>query len=171
MTVLFEKFIAEHELDIACSDLDSLVKNALLLMYENTKEQVTAKEPSTKLENPAKATTRDDLRNCTKEVLNAFCKENGLRVGGNKKDVIDRVWRCTQDNSDEEDISPRAKPKVKKVVVKNECCGKTAKGTPCTVSGDELINGKCYCWRHAKGVVPVKEESDDEDESEMDDIE
>jgi hypothetical protein len=156
MTALFEKFIAKHDLEISTDDLDGLCKQVLVMMYDNAKGvPVSAgKEKSEKLENPAKADDRDDLRNCTKEVLNAFCKENGLRVGGTKKEVMDRAWRFIQDESDEDDISPRAKAKEsKKKVVKKDCCGKTAKGTPCQVNGDEIINGKCYCWRHAKDIA------------------
>ena len=169
MTTLFEKFIAKHELEISTDDLDGLCKQVLVMMYENAKGVPTAaKEKSEKLENPAKADDRDDLRNCTKEVLNAFCKENGLRVGGTKKEVMDRVWRCLQDDSEDDDISPRAKAKEKKEkkVVKRDCCGKTARGTPCQVNGDEIINGKCYCWRHAKDIVPVNEDSDSDEEEE-----
>jgi len=170
MTVLFEKFIAKHELEISTDDLDGLCKQALLMMFENAKEISSAptKEKSEKLDDPAKATDRNDLRNCNKDVLNAFCKENGLRVGGTKKEVMDRVWRCIQEESDEDDISPRSKAKKekKKPAPKGECCGKTAKGTPCQVAGDETINGKCYCWRHAKDIVPVKEDSDSDSDDE-----
>jgi len=167
MTVLFEKFITKHELEISTDDLDGLYKQVLTLMYENSKDfnSVEKKEKIPKLDDPKKASERDDLRNCTKEVLNAYCKENGLRVGGTKKEVMDRVWRCIQEESDEDDISPRSKPKKeKKVVEKKECCGKTAKGTPCQVVGDEIINGKCYCWRHAKDITSEKEESSDSDD-------
>jgi hypothetical protein len=156
MIALFEKFIAKHDLEISTDDLDGLCKQVLVMMYDNAKEVPSAtKEKSEKLEDPSKAEERDDLRNCTKEVLNAFCKENGLRVGGTKKEVMDRAWRFLQDESDEDDISPRAKAKEKKEkkVVKKDCCGKTAKGTPCQVNGDEIINGKCYCWRHAKDIT------------------
>ena len=114
-TVLFEQFIAEHEIDVSVEDLDNLVKRAIGLLYENTKDvKIVTKEKESKLENPSKAQQRDDLRNCTKEVLNAFCKENELRVGGSKKDIMDRVWRCLQDASDDDDISPRAKSKKEK---------------------------------------------------------
>ena len=177
MIALFDKFIAKHELEISSDDLDGLCKQVLVLMYENAKSvQVAEKEKSEKLENPAKATDRDDLRNCTKEVLNAFCKENGLRVGGSKKEVMDRVWRCLQDESSDDDISPRVKAKEKKEkkVVKQDCCGKTAKGTPCQVNGNEIINGKCYCWRHAKDIASSSSsstKSEEEEEPEVEEVE
>ena len=170
-----EKFIADHELDVSTEDLEKLVKGCIRDLYEHVKDvpvPTAVKEKTEKLENPSLAQTRDDLRNSTKEVLNAFCKENGLRVGGTKKEVMDRVWRFTQEESSEEDISPRSekKKKEKKVPEKLECCGKTAKGTPCAVPAEEeKIGGKCYCWRHAKVALTElkeskKEESDSDEE-------
>ena len=175
ITARLEKFISDHELDLEVADLNDLFKKCFCDLYESVKDapvNTTTKEKQEKLDEPAKAQTRDDLRNCTKEVLNSFCKENGLRVGGTKKEVMDRVWRFTQDESSDDDISPRSekKKKEKKVVEKIECCGKTAKGTPCNVPAeDEKIGGKCYCWRHAKNaladlkkVAEEASESDDE---------
>jgi len=171
ITARLEKFIANHELDRDVADLDTLVKRCIGDLYENVKDVAVniPKEKQEKLEEPAKAQHRDDLRNCTKEVLNSFCKENGLRVGGTKKEVMDRVWRFTQDESSDEDISPRSekKKKEKKVVEKHECCGKTAKGSVCQViAEDEKIGGKFYCWRHAKSALAdLKKSADSESES------
>ncbi len=166
-----EKFITEHELDSDISeDLEKLVKRCIGDLYEHVKDvpvqNTVIKEKSEKLSDPSGAQQRDDLRNCTKEVLNAFCKENGLRVGGTKKEVMDRVWRFIQEESSDEDISPRSeKKKEKKVPEKIECCGTTAKGTPCNVPAEnEKIGGKCYCWRHAKvAITEQKKEESDED--------
>ena len=172
ITARIEKFISDHELDLEVADLNDLFKQCFSDLYESVKDTPvnTTKEKQTKLEEPAKAQERDDLRNCTKEVLNSFCKENGLRVGGTKKEVMDRVWRFIQEESSDDDISPRSekKKKEKKVVEKIECCGKTAKGTVCNVPAEnEPIGGKCYCWRHAKSALAdlkktVEAESDDE---------
>jgi len=162
---LFEKFIAKHELEISTDDLDGLVKQVVVAMYDSIKETPSSgvKKGKAELTDPSKAEDIDDLRNCTKDTLTVFCKENDLRVTGSKKDLMERVWRCIHEESSEDDISPRAKgKKEKKVVVKKECAGKTARGTPCQVNGDEIINGKCYCWRHAKDIV--KEDSEDEEE-------
>jgi hypothetical protein len=163
MTAIYKKFIAKHDLEITEDDLDGLVKQALVAMYDSIKDTSTStKKEKVELTNPSKARSVDDLRNCNKDVLTVFCKENGLRVTGTKKELMERVWRCLQEESSDDDISPRSKEKKeKKAVVKNDCCGKTARGTPCQVNGDEIINGKCYCWRHAKDVV--KEDSDDEE--------
>jgi len=179
-----EKFISDHELDSEISaDLEKLVKRCISDLYEHVKDvpvQTTVvKEKSAKLENPGDAQDRDDLRNCTKEVLNAFCKENGLRVGGTKKEVMDRVWRHISEESTDEDISPRSDKKKKekiekKVAEKIECAGKTAKGTPCnTPAENEKIGGKCYCWRHAKAALaelkaaPVESDSESESDNEQ----
>ena len=170
ITARLEKFIADHELDLEVADLDSLVKRCISDLYESVKDTPVnvPKEKQEKLEEPSKARSRDDLRNCTKEVLNSFCKENGLRVGGTKTEVMDRVWRFTQDESSDDDISPRSekKKKEKKVVEKHECCGKTAKGGECQViAEDEKIGGKYYCWRHAKTALADLKKSADDSES------
>jgi hypothetical protein len=170
------KFISENELDTDLTqDLEKLVKGCIRDLFEHVKDvptQATAtKEKSEKLDDPSGAQQRDDLRNCTKEVLNAFCKENGLRVGGTKKEVMDRVWRHLQDESSEDDISPRSekKKKAKVVAVKHECCGITAKGDSCSIVAEEdKIGGKYYCWRHAKTALAEASKKKAESESEED---
>jgi len=164
-----EKFIADNELDVDVKDMEKLVKACFGDLFELMKEtpvhSIVVKEKSEKLDDPSKAQTRDSLRDCTKEILNVFCKENGLRVGGTKKEVMDRVWRFTQDESSDEDISPRSEKKkiVKNVVEKLECCGITAKGTPCNVPAEEeQICGKCYCWRHAKVAIAERKKEESE---------
>jgi hypothetical protein len=80
---------------------------------------------------------------------------------------MDRVWRHLQDESSDEDISPRSekKKKEKKVPEKIECSGVTAKGTPCNVPAEnEKIGGKCYCWRHAKVAIAEQKKSESEEE-------
>ena len=180
ITQRIAKFIKQNELESGLSDeLEKLVKGCIRDLFEHVKDvptQTTVKEKSEKLDDPANATDREQLRNCTKEVLNAFCKENGLRVGGTKKEVMDRVWRHISEESTDEDISPRSDKKKKekiekKVAEKIECAGKTAKGTPCnTPAENEKIGGKCYCWRHAKAALaelkaaPVDSESESDNE-------
>ena len=170
-----EKFIADNSnrkvSELSVEDFEKMVKGCIRDLYEHVKDvpiQTAIKEKTEKLEDPSLAQTRDDLRNCTKEVLNAFCKESGLRVGGTKKEVMDRVWRFTQEESSDEDISPRSekKKKEKKVTEKFVCCGTTAKGTPCSVPAEEeQIGGKCYCWRHAKvALTELKKEESESDE-------
>ena len=166
-----KKFVAKHELsDDMVDEITTLFKKSIgdlfghvmdLPLVETTKEKAPKAE---KLDKPTIAKTRDDLRNCTKETLNEYCKENGLRVGGNKKEVMDRVWRHIDGESSEDDISPRGKAKKAKAVVeKHECCCKNAKGTMCQITADEEVNGKWYCSRHVK-TAPPKEDSSDDDE-------
>jgi len=154
------KFIADNNLDESISDnLTELVHNCFgdlaVLVAKQVKsttasEKTKAKVPKDdKLENPLDAESHDDLRRCTTVTLNEFCKNNGLKVGGNKKDIIDRAWRFIQGEELPEDKSPRSKPK--KLVAKSEkhqCCGSNSKGVACGTSATEQCDGKWFCWRH-----------------------
>jgi len=109
-----------------------------------------------KIEDPSECKDRDDLRNCTSGVLNEFCKKHGLRVGGNKKEIMDRVWRHLQGNNSEEDISPRTKlKKEKKISEKHDCYGCTSKGTPCAVAATVEVDGCWFCWRHEESAAEI----------------
>ena len=109
-----------------------------------------------KIEDPSECQERDDLRNCTSGTLNEYCKKNGLRIGGNKKEIMDRVWRHLQGNNSEEDISPRNKPKKeKKESVKHDCYGCTSKGTPCAVAATVEVDGQWFCWRHEETASEI----------------
>lgn len=109
-----------------------------------------------KIEDPSECKERDDLRNCTSGTLNEFCKKHGLRVGGNKKEIMDRVWRHLQGNNSEEDISPRTKPKKeKKINEKHDCYGCTSKGTPCAVAATVEVDGCWFCWRHEESAAEI----------------
>ena len=163
-----EKFIKTHELSEDMSEeLTTLVKKCIGDLFEHVKdkeipETVTkVKEPKEpkepkevveKLDDPNDAKDRDDLRNCTKEVLNQYCKDKGLRVGGNKKDVMDRVWRNIQGDSSDDDISPRSKPKPtkKEKAEKHTCSCKLANGSMCQTTAEGEVNSTWYCWRHIK---------------------
>ena len=109
-----------------------------------------------KIEDPTECKERDDLRNCTAGTLNEFSKTNGLRVGGNKKEIMDRVWRFLQGTNSDEDISPRTKPKKeKKVNEKHDCYGCTSKGTPCAVAATVEVDGCWFCWRHEESAAEI----------------
>ena len=111
-----------------------------------------------KIDDPTDCKERDDLRNCTAGTLNEFSKTNGLRVGGNKKEIMDRVWRFLQGNNSEEDISPRTKPKKeKKINEKHDCYGCTSKGTPCAVAATVEIDNYWFCWRHEETAAEIIE--------------
>jgi len=109
-----------------------------------------------KIEDPTECKNREDLRNCTSLTLNEFCKKQGLRVGGNKTEIMDRVWRYLQGNNSDEDISPRNKPKKdKKINEKHDCYGCTSKGTPCAVAATVEVNGCWFCWRHEENAADI----------------
>jgi len=155
------KFIADNNLDESIADnLTELVHNCFgdlaVLVAKQVKSTTTAPETTKtkvpkadKMDNPINAVKQDDLNRCTSQTLNEFCKNNGLKVGGNKKDIIDRVWRLLQGEELPEDKSPRSKPK--KLVAKSEkhqCCGSNSKGVACGTSATEQCDGKWFCWRH-----------------------
>lgn len=104
-----------------------------------------------KIEDPTDCETREQLHNCTTKTLNDFCKKQNLKVGGNKTEAIDRVWRHLQGTGSEEDKSSRNKPKsAKKVPEKHQCSGCNAKGEKCAVVGTECFpdTDHWFCWRH-----------------------
>jgi hypothetical protein len=159
---IVDAFIAENELDVCIKpSLQGLVNKCFEGVFKHiysvpipdtgskTKAQKVLK--SEKIEDPTECQTREDLHHCTTASLSEFCKKNELKVGGNKTDVIDRVWRFLQGTGSEEDKSPRNKAKAaKKVVEKHVCSGCNAKGEKCAVAGTECFSGTDYwfCWRH-----------------------
>jgi hypothetical protein len=111
-----------------------------------------------KIDDPTECKSRDDLRNCTAGTLNDFCKKHGLRVGGNKSEIMDRTWRFLQGKNIEDDMSPRSKPKKeKKVKEKHDCYGCTSKGTPCAVDATVEVDGHWFCWRHEEHAQEIIE--------------
>ena len=111
---------------------------------------------SEKIEDPSECKELNDLRNCTSTILDEYCKTHGLRIGGTKKDKMDRVWRHLQGNNSEDDISPRGKPKKeKKVNEKHSCYGCTSKGTPCAAAATVEVDGHWFCWRHEESAVEI----------------
>ena len=156
-----DAFIAEYKLDSskikdpicalitdAMGDLFKHVFNQPVPDSGNTKAKKVLK--AEKIEDPSTVENQDDLRNCTTGVLNQFCKDHGLKVGGNKKEIMDRVWRHIQGESSDEDKSSRGKAKTeKKTAEKFPCSGCNIAGTPCGSSGTEAHGEYHFCWRHA----------------------
>jgi len=142
----------------------------------SNKSTSVSKTKKDKLEDPTAAETIEDLRNCTTIVLNEYCKNNGLKVGGNKKEIMNRVWRHLQGDSSDDDISSRSKPKTPKTPKeKHSCFACNAKGKPCGISATEEYNGVWFCFNHidsaeelvaAKKPVEYEQESESEDEPE-----
>ena len=168
-----DEFIAEHELDSESvkeplTDLINKVNAALFkhLYSEPIPEDATpAKKPVSnkakkddKIEDPALCENLEDLRNCTTGILNQYCKDQGLKVGGNKKELMDRVWRHLQGIDSDDDKSPRSKPKkVKAVPEKHVCFGCNAKGAPCAMAATEEFDEHWFCWRHIKEASEIIE--------------
>ena len=156
-----DEFIATHELDIDIKDpLCALITEAMNDLFkhvfstpiptgaENSKSKKVLK--AEKIEDPTSCEEKADLHKCTTGVLNQFCKDNSLKVGGNKKEIIERVWRHMQGESSDDDKSSRGKAKVaaKKVPEKHVCSGNNIAGVPCGSSGTEEFEGCHFCWRH-----------------------
>jgi len=116
-----------------------------------------------KLENPAEATSLDELRNCTSVILNEFCKDNKLKIGGNKKDIMERVWRHIQGKGSDDDKGRGAKSKKEKTKVEAHACfASTSKGDPCGLVANEEFDEKWFCHRHitdAESIIAKKGES------------
>ena len=180
---MIDAFIAANNLDEEIKDsLVDLVNTCIGGYVKNMSKEwmntaVSSKSDSAvkatkleKLEDPSEAKSLADLNACTSVILNAFCKENGLKVGGVKKDIKERVWRFLEGNSSEEDISPRSKPK--KVVKKesHKCFACNSKGQPCGVSATEEFSGHWFCFRHIINaedlLVKESKESEEWEESE-----
>jgi len=127
-----------------------------LCLNETIPEKASKVTKSDKIEDPSECKELNDLRNCTSATLDEFCKKNGIRVGGTKKEKMDRVWRYLQGNNSEEDMSPRGKPKKdKKVNEKHSCYGCTSKGTPCAAAATVEVDGHWFCWRHEEAASEI----------------
>ena len=154
-----DSFISEHEIDPDMKDdictlvtgcMEDLFKHVFTQPVPETENKKAKKVlKADKIEDPSSCESYEDLRNCTTGVLNQFCKDKTLKVGGNKKEIMDRVWRHIQGESSDEDKSSRGKPKKeKKTGEKHVCSGTKASGEPCAISATEEF-GECYfCHRH-----------------------
>jgi hypothetical protein len=161
---IVDAFIEENELDVCIKPaLQGLVNKCFEGVFKHvygvpipetgagSKAKAQKVLKSDKIEDPSVCQTRDELHCCTTVSLSAFCKKNNLKVGGNKTDVIDRVWRFLQGTTSADDQSPRKAAKAtKKVAEKHPCSGCNAKGEKCAVAGSDCYQGTDYwfCWRH-----------------------
>jgi hypothetical protein len=127
-----------------------------ICMNETIPAKASKVTKSEKIEDPTECKEINDLRNCTSAILDEYCKTHGLRVGGTKKEKMDRVWRHLQGNNSEDDISPRGKPKKeKKVNEKHSCYGCTSKGTPCAAAATVEVDDHWFCWRHEESAAEI----------------
>jgi len=163
---IIDAFILKHELDEndVKEPIINLVNKCIEGIFKHIFQETipeTVSKPKTqkvlkadKIEDPSTVENRDDLNNCTTGVLNQFCKDNNIKVGGNKPLLIDRVWRFLQGETSDDDKSSRGKLKTaKKSATPHQCSGCNAKGQPCGVSGTEERNEKWYCWRHITEIT------------------
>ena len=178
METMIDKFITEHSFDedikepiidlingcftdyvshMAASWLDTPVGNNGTNKVNSGTNKGTKKD---KLENPAEATSIDDLKNCTSVILNGFCKDNKLKIGGNKKDIMDRVWRHIQGEGSDDDKGRGAKSKKEKTKIEAHACfACNSKGTPCGLVANEEFDEKWFCHRHindAESIISKK---------------
>jgi hypothetical protein len=158
---IIDNFIVEYNLDTdeVKEPIIALVNKCIEGLFKHMfSEQFPETAPKTKtqkvlkadkIEDPSTVETRDELHNCTTGVLNQFCKEQEIKVGGNKAALVERVWRFLQGETTDDDKSARTKPKSsKKNTEKHVCSGCNAKGAPCGVGGTEEREGLWFCWRH-----------------------
>ena len=180
---IIDSFIAENELDSEIKEpiidlinqcmngicrqiLSDKIPETPVAAVTKTKSQKVLK--ADKIEDPSAVESREELHNCTTGILNQFCKDSGLKVGGNKAVIIDRVWRHLQGTSSDEDKSSRSKTKVnKKVSEKHACSGCNSKGIPCGVAGTEQVEDNWFCWRHRDDAVEFLKKTPSEIEPEI----
>jgi hypothetical protein len=155
-----ETFITEHELDpelkeevqeliIGC--IETMFKHLYSIPLSVAEETTKAKKvlKADKIEDPSTVENLEELRNCTTGVLNQYCRDHKLKIGGTKKEIMDRVWRHIQGEGSDEDKGRGGKvKKEKKVADKHICSGFKTDGSPCQLSGTE-DKGECwFCYKH-----------------------
>jgi hypothetical protein len=171
LEMCIDSFISNHGLEESIKDnLCELVSECFGLMFKHLLDVPVpvAAEPvkpvskkSTvkveKIEDISSVETQDQLRNCTSACLNEYCKENNLKVGGNKVAVMERVWKFLQGTCSDEDKSRVAKPKkVKEPIVHHTCCGVNSKNQPCATGANEKFGENFYCWRHIEFASEIE---------------
>ena len=114
------------------------------------------KEKKVKLEDPTEAEKIEDLRKCTSIILNEYCKTHELKIGGDKKDIMGRVWRHLQGETSDDDTGRKAKAK-KVVVVKvpHACFAHNAKGAPCGIVATDQFSSEWFCCRHIDSAEEI----------------
>ena len=158
-----DSFIVDHEIDPDMKDdlqelvigcIEDMFKHLFPLPFNSVPPPSDAKKQkkvlkADKVEDPSTVESIEELRNCTTSVLNQYCRDKNLKIGGNKKEIMDRVWRHIQGESSDEDKSSRGKPKKdKKVSEKHVCSGVKTDGSPCQISGTEEYEGCFFCYKH-----------------------
>ena len=183
------KFIADNGIDESFKDeLINFVNGCFTDYVSNIsknwlKSTVVTKRPEKvskkdKLEDPSDATTIDDLNNCTSVILNEYCKKNSIKVGGNKKEIKERVWKHLQgEPTDSSVVSKKSSGTKKGKNIAHACIANNNSGNPCGLSASQQFGGEWFCFKHidnaeqiiARSIAekePEGQDSGDESESE-----
>ena len=152
-----DSFISEHGLEKTIKDdLCCLITGCFEDMFKHllgspvppdVKVQKILKNE--KKEDIASMESKEQLGKCTSASMNQYCKDHNLRVGGTKKEIVDRIWRFHSGESSDEDTGRVIKVKKPKEPSEHHtCCGKKTNGDPCSTGANENLNGQWFCWRH-----------------------
>jgi len=156
---------------VATTFKDYLKSGGTTSSKASSSKSATGTSSKTTLDNPAEATSEDDLKRCTIQTLTRFCKEHNLKVGGKKDEVVARTWRHLQGQDSDEDRATR-KPATKgpkptgSDQPKNTCCGITKSKGTCILAGTHQHDGKWFCWRHQP--IPTGQSNNNQSGSETD---
>jgi hypothetical protein len=155
-----ETFLTEHELDTDLKEeVQELIIGCIETMFKHLyniplvvpEETAKAKKvlKADKVEDPSSVENLEELRNCTTGILNQYCRDHKLKIGGTKKEIMDRVWRHIQGEGSDEDKGRGGKvKKEKKVAEKHVCSGFKTDGSPCQLSGTEDKGDCWFCYKH-----------------------
>ena len=158
METRIDQFIAEKGIDEEIKDSLIELVNGCFADYvshmskewlSNPIKTVQTKEKTEKLKDPTEAEAIEDLRKCTSVILNEYCKTHELKIGGTKKDVMNRVWRHLQGETSDDDAGRKVKAKkVPTTKEQHSCFACNVKGAPCGSAATEQHAGEWFCYRH-----------------------
>ena len=139
--------------DYVATTFKDYLKSGTTSSKASSSKSVTGATNKSTLDNPAEATSEEDLKRATIQTLTRFCKEHSLKVGGKKDEVVARAWRHLQGQDSDEDHATRKSSKGPKPPTgadqpKNTCCGITKSKGTCILAGTSQHDGKWFCWRH-----------------------
>lgn len=155
---LMEKYNLSEEFKFDFINVEAEDFRNMRLQLKGKTVKKTAK--SGHLEDVSTATDLDTLKKATVETLRTYCTDNGLKVGGQKKAIMERVWKHLNGETDQSDMSPKNRAKKpKEPKEKHACCGKTKAGLPCNslASHEHERDGQkfYFCFRHEKDAEEI----------------
>ena len=165
MEIEITQFLTANELDAGLKEATIDLVNKCFAIYighmssewltapvQVPSKKVIAKSKVEKTGDPTECDSETDINlRCTTAVLDEYCRIHKLRIGGEggKAARVSRVWRHMHGESDEDDFSPRNKPKktpAKKDPKKCSCL--TAKGAPCAAAATNERDDHWFCYKH-----------------------